>query len=228
MKTTGRKIILGSASPRRRQLLEELFGNIEVRVNHLSEEFPTHLREGEIPVFLAEQKAASHTLTDGELLITADTIVWFDGKVLNKPRDRAEALDMLKMLAGRKHEVFTGFCISGTENRGTCAVKSVVEFRPAEEPELAAYIQTYSPFDKAGSYGAQECLPEGMNPLSDEEKKFLLRAGKPDLFERSLSVKAGAHFPLIKKIEGSYFNVMGLPLVELAALLQSEFGERYF
>ena len=217
MSSGDKKIVLGSGSPRRKQLLMELFPEVEVRLKDVDENFPSHLFAAEIPLFLSEQKANAYSaeLKSNEILITADTIVWFDNHVLNKPADRNQALSMLQKLSGNKHKVYTGVCISTAEARKLFYAESEVEFIKAGEKELLEYIDTYKPYDKAGSYGAQECLPAGMNPLSEEEKLFLNKIGKPDLFERSLAVKDHARVPLIKAIKGSYFNVMGLPVVEL-------------
>src|SRR4051812_44750725 len=109
-----KRIILGSASPRRQQLLKEIFGEVEVRVKNVVETFPEHLTSKQIPLYLAEQKAIAfkNKKKADELLITADTIVWFDNHVLNKPADSDEALQMLKKLSGRNHQVFTGVCVS--------------------------------------------------------------------------------------------------------------------
>ena len=197
--------------------MAELFPAIEVRVKNVDEDFPSSLHAEKIPLFLAEQKANAFDgdLKPTEILVTADTIVWFDNHVLNKPADRAEALRMLNKLSGNVHLVFTGVCISTIEKRKIFSVASTVKFTRTAEKELLEYIDQYKPYDKAGSYGAQECLPEKMNPLSMKERDFLKSINKPDLFEKSLAVKNHARVPLIEKIEGSYFNVMGLPVVEL-------------
>jgi septum formation protein len=227
MKDPGRKIILGSASPRRQQLMKELFPALEVRVKNSAEDFPSMLAEAEIPVYLAGKKADAFNgeLKPGEVLVTADTIVWFNNHVLNKPLSRDDAHDMLKKLNGSAHKVFTGVCLASAHKRKVFSVASSVQFRKVSEADLLDYVDQYQPFDKAGAYGAQECLPAGMNPLSEKEKKFLVRAGMPDLFERSLAVKKHAPIALIEKIDGSYFNVMGLPVVELAEMLAAEFRE---
>ena len=220
-----RKMILGSASPRRYQLLHAVYPGIEVRIKNVEEDFPGDLSGEEIPLFLALQKAQAFDgeIKDDEILITADTIVWFDGHVLNKPAGGGEALVMLRKLSGKVHQVYTGVCIASASKKRIFSVVSEVEFIAAEDKMLADYIQEYQPFDKAGSYGAQECLPDGMNPLSAQEKSFLQSIGQPDLFEKTLAVKGNAKVPLIKRIEGSYFNVMGLPVVELYEMLEKEF-----
>src|SRR5689334_19101977 len=102
------KLILGSGSPRRQQLLKEIFGQIEVRVKNVDESFPAHLAAEQISLFLAQQKAKAfeNEIKKDELLVTADTIVWFDNHVLNKPADAEEAIQMLRKLAGNTHQVF--------------------------------------------------------------------------------------------------------------------------
>jgi len=199
-----------------------VLGEVEVRVKNVNEDFPMHLLHASIPEFLSIQKANAFNgdLKSDEILITADTIVWFDQHVLNKPADTDEAIEMLKKLSGNTHQVFTGVTISTPEKRKTFCVESTVTFARVEEKQLMEYISHYKPFDKAGAYGAQECLPAGMNPLSEKEKLFLNKINQPGLFERSLAVKDHARLPLIKKIKGSYFNVMGLPLVELVKELE--------
>lgn len=221
MNPGGRKIILGSASPRRKQLLQALFPAVKVRVKNVNEDFSPALKGADIPLFLADQKASAFhgELREDEILITADTIVWFDNHVLNKPANRNEAFQMLFKLSGNVHQVFTGVCISAWGSKKIFSVESKVTFRNSGEQALFDYIDQYKPYDKAGAYGAQECLPEGMNPLSEKEMSFLASIGKADLFEKSLAVKGHARVPLIERIEGSYFNVMGLPVVELYAAL---------
>jgi septum formation protein len=225
-----RKIVLCSASPRRQQLLKELGFEFETVVINADETFPNHLEASDVATFLAEKKADAFRkhYEEGKIYITADTIVSLtptlspdknrdrhgEGEVLNKPLDSADAFSMLKKLSGNTHQVFTAVSLSSMKERKTICVKSNVRFKTLTDEEIKFYVEHYRPFDKAGSYGAQECLPRGMNPCSEEEKKFLEEINKPDLFERTLS-KDKAHFPIIQSIEGSYFNVMGLPIVEV-------------
>ena len=216
-----KKIVLCSASPRRQQLIKELGFDVEVLIKEVDESFPEHLRAEEVPVFVADKKASAFrdNLEDGRIYITADTIVWLNDEVLNKPSDADDAFSMLKKLSGKTHQVYTGVCFMSSEKKKIISVRSNVRFKNINDNELKFYIEHYKPFDKAGSYGAQECLPEGMNPCSETEKKFLASIHKPDLFERTLS-KGKKHMPLIENIDGSYFNVMGLPVVELYEELQ--------
>jgi len=95
-----------------------------------------------------------------------------------------------------------------------------VWFKSLSESEITSYIDHYQPFDKAGAYGAQDCLPPGMNPCSDEELFFLKQIGQSDLFERSLAVDPSKSIAIIDRISGSYFNVMGLPIVKVWKELQ--------
>jgi septum formation protein len=214
---TNTKIVLCSASPRRQQLLKALGFEFELQVKDVDESFPAHLKSPEVAVFLAGKKAEafSKEFQEGKIYITADTIVSLEEKeVLGKPSDAEDAFDILKKLSGNAHQVYTGVCLSSTGNKKKFTVKSNVHFRVLNDEEIKYYIQQYSPFDKAGAYGAQECLPEGMNPCSEEEKKFLESIHKPELFNETLPQNK-SHIPIISRIEGSYFNVMGLPIAEL-------------
>ncbi|MEW6467430.1 MAG: Maf family nucleotide pyrophosphatase [Bacteroidota bacterium] len=211
-------VILASRSPRRQFLLKETGIAFGVRVRETDEEFPQELKAQEIPLFLSRKKAEAFRgeLKDGELVIAADTIVWMRGQALNKPADRADALRMLRMLSGNMHEVYTGVCLMSREKTRSFYACSRVFFNPMSDEELAHYVDTCRPYDKAGAYGAQECLPAGMNPCSDEENDFLLKIGKPDLYKKEVTVsQAGSGCACVARIEGSYFNVMGLPLCEL-------------
>lgn len=210
------KIVLCSASPRRQQLLRELGFSFEILVRDVDESFPPHLKEEQVAIFLAAKKADAFRkeFEADKIYITADTIVWLNNEVLGKPADKRDAFQMLKKLSGNTHQVYTGVCISNIQDKKIFCVRSDVQFKILSDEEINFYIEHYKPFDKAGAYGAQECLPEEMNPCSVEEKEFLNAIGKPELFERTLS-KEREHFPIIKRIDGSYFNVMGLPIVEL-------------
>jgi septum formation protein len=213
--------VLCSGSPRRKQLLHELGLDFSVKTMDIDENFPPHLEREQVALFLADKKAEAFRFSfeAGTIYITSDTIVCLEHEVLNKPVDEEDAYSMLRKLSGKTHQVFTGVCLSRIEKKLLFYVKSDVSFRQLQEEEIKFYIRNYQPFDKAGSYGAQECLPDGMNPCSEKEKKFLKSVGQPDLFERTMS-KEMKHMPVIEKIEGSYFNVMGLPIVELYEEIQ--------
>lgn len=154
-------IILGSNSPRRRELLAGLDIDFEVKViPGLEEHYPPTLRPKEIPVFLAKQKAAAYlsTLAEKTLLITADTIVWNENEVIGKPKGREDAIRMLRSLSGHDHQVVTGVCLTTTEKQTAFAVTSAVKFAPLTEEEIIYYVDKYKPFDKAGAYGIQEWI----------------------------------------------------------------------
>lgn len=155
------RIILGSQSPRRQELLCGLDIDFEVRtIDGLEEHYPETLQGAEIPLFLARQKAAAFlpTLTADDLLITADTIVWLDGRVYGKPTDADDARRMLRTLAGRTHEVITGVCLTSKERQEAFSATTQVTFANFSDAEIDYYVAKYRPFDKAGSYGVQEWI----------------------------------------------------------------------
>lgn len=155
------RVILASNSPRRRELLSGLGIGYEVRtLPDVGEAYPDTLQGGDIPLYIAREKAAAYrgSMQADELIITADTIVWLDGRVLGKPRDREDALQMLRRLSGRTHEVFTGVCLTTTAWQRSFSARTEVRFAPLEEDEIRWYIDRYSPMDKAGAYGVQEWI----------------------------------------------------------------------
>jgi septum formation protein len=183
------KLILASNSPRRRQLLTDMGLPYEIRLREVDEDFPSHLRRGEVAEYLAAHKAAAYApdLAPDELVITADTIVCLENDVLNKPADHAEATAMLTRLQGRAHDVFTGVCLRAGDGRQVVfSDQTTVHFRPLSPAEIGYYIDTCQPYDKAGAYGAQDWL--GMAAIT--------------------------------RLEGSYFNVMGLPTHRVWAELE--------
>lgn len=177
-------IILASNSPRRKELLAGLGFDYEVRtLPDIDESYPAHLRGGDIPLYISKEKADAYKpmLQPGELIITADTIVWLNGEVLGKPRDREDAINMLHKLSGNTHEVFTGVTLTTTEKQRSFYAETKVTFARLTDEEIVYYVDKYQPFDKAGSYGVQEWIG----------------------------------FIGVERIEGSYFNVMGLPVQRL-------------
>ena len=155
------KIILGSNSPRRKELLSGLDIEFNVKViPGLEENYPEALVPQEIPVFLSKQKAEAYlsSLDDTMLLITADTIVWNGNAVIGKPRNRAEAIQMLRSLSGHEHHVVTGVCLTTTKKQLTFSVISTVRFASLSDEEIIYYVDKYKPFDKAGAYGIQEWI----------------------------------------------------------------------
>lgn len=155
------KIILGSNSPRRKELLCGLDIKFNVKViPGLEENYPETLDPQEIPVFLSKQKAEAYlsSLDDTMLLITADTIVWNGNAVIGKPKNRAEAIQMLRSLSGHEHHVVTGVCLTTTKKQLTFSVISSVRFASLNDEEIIYYVDKYKPFDKAGAYGIQEWI----------------------------------------------------------------------
>lgn len=155
------KIILGSNSPRRKELLSGLDIKFNVKViPGLEENYPETLDPQEIPVFLSKQKAEAYlsSLDDTMLLITADTIVWNGNAVIGKPKNRAEAIQMLRSLSGHEHHVVTGVCLTTTKKQLTFSVISSVRFASLNDDEIIYYVDKYKPFDKAGAYGIQEWI----------------------------------------------------------------------
>ena len=178
------KVILASASPRRRELLSGLDVSFEVRtLPDVNESYPDNLQGGDIPLFISKKKADAYRslMADDELVITADTIVWLDGKALGKPADRDDAHRMLEFMSGKTHSVFTGVTITTKEIQRSFVACSKVTFSQLTDEEIEYYINRYSPMDKAGSYGVQEWIG----------------------------------YIGISGIDGSYFNVMGLPVQRL-------------
>lgn len=155
------KVILASNSPRRKELLAGLVVDYEVRtLPDVDESYPETLQGADIPLYIAKEKADAYVamMQPGELIITADTIVWLDGKVLGKPRDREDALQMLRTMSGRTHEVFTGVCITTTDWQRSFTAQTEVRFATLSEEEIAYYVDNFQPMDKAGAYGVQEWI----------------------------------------------------------------------
>jgi septum formation protein len=180
----GYKVILASNSPRRKELLGGLGVDFEVRtLSDIDESYPDTLQGEDIPMFISAKKAEAYKqgMADDEMIITADTIVYDNGHVLGKPKDRGEAIQMLRELSGHAHEVITGVSIVTKEKAVQFASTSKVTFAALTDEEIAYYVDHYKPYDKAGAYGIQEWIG----------------------------------YVAVTRIEGSYFNVMGLPIQRL-------------
>ena len=164
--------------------------------------------------------AGSGNLTRHECLLTADTVVILGNRILNKPADEVEAVEMLTELSGNTHIVITGVCIGGPDSAPfKLHVRSAVTFHTLNPAEIHEYVRTFRPLDKAGAYGAQECLAQGANPCSELERAFIQRLSLGDILTRSKPANwKAAPMTAIKGIEGPYFNVMGLPVAELRRL----------
>lgn len=155
-----KKIILGSGSPRRKFFLEELDLDFEIRLKEVEEKFPDTLTRTEITDYLAKLKAAPFLaeLKDNEILITADTIVWLDGKAIGKPENAADAKEMLSKLSGNVHEVISTIAITTNKQTSLINETTKVRFKTLTNDEINYYIDKFKPFDKAGSYGIQEWI----------------------------------------------------------------------
>ena len=157
----GRRIVLGSASPRRRELLAGLGLEFTVEATPgAPETYSPDLQPDEIPSALAVSKSEGfhRPLEPEEILITADTVVICGEDILGKPAGEEDAARMLREISGRTHRVVTGVCLRDTERRHVFSCTSEVEFKPLTDEEIAYYIDRYRPFDKAGSYGIQEWI----------------------------------------------------------------------
>ncbi|MFO7614604.1 MAG: Maf family protein [Bacteroidales bacterium] len=179
-----RNIILGSRSPRRRYLLEQLGLSFTVMSAEMEENIPEGLDPEKAAILIAEMKSAHfRELLDNpeNIVITADTLVVIDGQILGKPKDPDEGRQMLRALSGRVHEVMTGVCIRDSQKSRSFTASTHVWFKSLSDAEIVYYLENYKPYDKAGAYGIQEWIG----------------------------------YIGITRIEGSYFNVMGLPVQRL-------------
>jgi len=180
------QLILGSASPRRQDLLKSLGFEFLIKPVTVDEaEWPKELESHEIPIYLAEKKADAYedVLKETDLLITADTIVWCEGKVFNKPGNFAEGKKMLETLSGKMHEVFTAVCLKSANKQTTFYDASKVYFKKLKPEEIEYYLTNYSPYDKAGGYGVQDWI--GYIGIDKIEGSFYTVMGLPvkDLYE---------------------------------------------
>ena len=153
------KLILASNSPRRRELLSGLGLDYEVRVmKDIDESFPATLQGEEIPIYISRKKAEAYQLSDNEVLLTADTIVYLEGRVLGKPSSIDEACQMLSDLSGKTHQVITGVTLTTTSMQHSFSSVSDVTFAALTPQEISYYVEHYKPMDKAGAYGIQEWI----------------------------------------------------------------------
>lgn len=172
------QILLCSSSPRRKLLLTEMGIDFTIVQNNFIEETNLNLAPDDLVINLSLGKSlAYNSITEKDILITVDTIVWYDDKIIGKPKDSIEAKLILQILSGHWHEVYTGITLRNQHLTHSFFDVTKVKFKSFDDDEIDYYIDAYLPFDKAGSYGAQEWLG----------------------------------YIGIEKIEGSFFNVMGLP-----------------
>lgn len=172
-------LILASSSPRRQQFLKDLDIDFEIRLKPIDEIYPENLKTFEITDYLAELKSLpfKEELKENDILITSDTIVWFENKALGKPKNENDAFKIIKSLSGNYHEVITSICFTTNKLKKLVNETTKVYFKKFSDEEINYYVKNFKPFDKAGAYGIQEWI--GLIG--------------------------------VEKIEGSYFNVMGLP-----------------
>lgn len=177
------KLILGSASPRRQELIKALGMPVEVIVKPVNEVYPDDMDFRKVPTYLAALKASpfQNTLLEHEILITSDTMVLLENEILGKPKNLEEAIEMLKKINGKKHEVITGVCLKSDSKEVVFSETTEVFFSLMEDDFIERYVDQYKPLDKAGAYAIQE--PIGI---------------------------VG-----IKRINGCFYNVMGLPVSRL-------------
>ncbi|MGV3459413.1 MAG: Maf-like protein [Flavobacterium sp.] len=178
-KLKGYKIILASGSPRRQQYLRELDIDFEIRLKEVDEIYPPNLKGSQITNFLAELKAEAMTdsLSDDEILITSDTIVWHEGRALGKPTDYDDAFAMLQSLSGKTHEVITSVCIRNAGNSETFNETTKVTFNLLSDEEIKYYLDNYRPYDKAGAYGIQEWI--GLVAITRVDGSYATVVGLP-------------------------------------------------
>ena len=176
-----KKIILGSQSPRRKELLSAMGLKFKVKKLNVEESFPNSLSPIQVALFLAKKKANAYKIKHNELLICADTIVYKRRDILGKPRSKKEAIKMLTKISNKQHYVVTGVNLKTEEEEVSFYEKSIVEFKKLSKSEILFYVNNYNPLDKAGGYGIQDWI--GLIG--------------------------------VKKISGSFYNVMGLPTVKI-------------
>jgi septum formation protein len=180
----------------------------------VDEIYPPELPVEQVARYLAGIKAEYfRTKMRDEVIVTADTVVILDGRILNKPSGRQEAIEMLSSLSGKTHLVMTGVSIISKEKEETFDETTEVTFEKLSEERIVHYIDNFQPFDKAGAYGAQDCLPRDMNPCSVTEMAFLKSLNTEELIAETMAHSNSDNgVVIIRKINGSYFNVMGLPI----------------
>jgi septum formation protein len=190
------QIILASQSPRRKQLLESVGIEFEVKTKNVVEDYPDTIPSDLVPVFLAEKKAQAFIseITANQLIISADTVVIMNEEIIGKPENLEDAHTMLQKLSGQRHLVVSGVCLLTTEQKITFSEHTWVEFKELTLAEINYYLQKFKPLDKAGSYGIQDWIGlVGVN-----------------------------------RIEGCFYNVMGLPVAHLYQVLKEKFGLPHF
>ncbi|MBD3581095.1 Maf family nucleotide pyrophosphatase [Flavobacterium selenitireducens] len=188
LKFRDKKIVLASGSPRRQQFLRDLNLDFEIRINEIEEVYPPWLKAHEITDYLAVLKSTAFEgeLSENEILVTSDTIVWHDGHALGKPKDYDDAVKMLRKMSGSTHEVFTSVCLKTIDATTVFHDVTKVTFSPMSDEAIHYYLETCKPFDKAGAYGIQDWL--GLTVISKIEGSYTNVVGLPtEKFYKHLS-----------------------------------------
>jgi len=170
-------LLLASNSPRRKELLTQLGYKFDVVKIDVDESYPSELNPNQIAEYVSAKKAIAFDVDENDILLTSDTIVALDQKILLKPRNESEAFEMLKSLSGKIHQVYTAFTIKTKDSQITKTSKTDVEFSEFSDAEIEFYIREFRPFDKAGSYGIQEWL--GMVKVKSITGSFYAVMGFP-------------------------------------------------
>lgn len=170
-------LLLASNSPRRKELLTQLGYQFDIVMIVVDESYPSDLKPHEIAEYVSAKKAKAFDVNENEILLTSDTIVALDQKILLKPKDENEAFEMIKSLSGKVHQVYTAFTLKTVDSEISKTSKTDVEFSEISDEEIKFYIKTYKPFDKAGSYGIQEWL--GMTKIKNIFGSFYSVMGLP-------------------------------------------------
>lgn len=183
------KIVLGSKSPRRKEILSLVCDDFEIRVSDADESYSPNTPLAEVPKILAERKSMAIEMAEDEIIIGSDTVVLIENELLGKPKTRENAIRMLKKMSGKSHLVVSGICVRSKDRIYSEAVTSTVYMRELSDREIEKYVDVWKPLDKAGAYGIQEM--------------------------------AGS---FVARIEGDFYNIVGLPLCRLVEILKDEFG----
>ena len=185
-----KKVILASKSPRRQELLKQLGVEFEIQVLNIDEAYPPEISPFDVPEYLARLKGDPYNgkVAKNTVVITSDTVVIYQNRILGKPNDKTDALSMIQELSGKEHYVVTGVCLQFYNRKISFSNSSKVTFDKITEDEARFYVNKFEPLDKAGAYGIQEWIGQAK----------------------------------IQKIDGCYYNIMGLPLNKLYNALSKE------
>ncbi|MBO5212604.1 MAG: septum formation protein Maf [Clostridia bacterium] len=183
------KIVLASASARRKEILSMVCDDFEIRISNANEDYSPDIPLYDVARLLAERKALSVPMNDGEIIIGCDTVVLCDGELMGKPKDRDDAIRMLEKLSKNAHSVISGICVRSCDKMFCDSVESFVYMREMSRAEIEKYVDKEQPYDKAGAYGIQE--------------------------------SAGA---FVSRIDGDFYNIVGLPICRLVEILRDEFS----